>query len=209
MPPGLWRCRRPRAVRRAGGGRGRRGCAAHFAGPAIAVGSPRLPGKAIPGGLRLPARPGIPVRRCGSSPGVAHDGVQLRKMFIGILVVPKNLNTERLPQVKQFLVVSDNDGAGGKRGGQVRIVLRIMAARLAERRGFDEADFSRYHTSSNRRYHPSAACVPIHRTCRFRLGSPPVGECLNRKGLLRLQQDDTMGKAIKIGVHDEQLVTPR
>jgi len=38
---------------------------------------------------------------------------------------------------------------------------------------------------------------------------PPVGECLNREGLLRLQQDDTIGKAIKIGVHDEQLVTPR
>ena len=54
---------------------------------------------------------------------------------------PENLNTERLPQVEQVLVVSDNDGPGGKRGRQVRIVLRITAARLAERRGFDEADF--------------------------------------------------------------------
>jgi hypothetical protein len=36
MPPGLWRCRRPTAVRRAGGGRGSRGCEAHLARPAIA-----------------------------------------------------------------------------------------------------------------------------------------------------------------------------
>ncbi len=44
MRPGLWRCRRPRAVRRAGRGRGRRGCAAGLARPAIAGGSRSLPG---------------------------------------------------------------------------------------------------------------------------------------------------------------------
>jgi hypothetical protein len=31
MPPGLWRCRQPTAARRAGGGQGRRGCAAGLA----------------------------------------------------------------------------------------------------------------------------------------------------------------------------------
>ena len=36
MPPGLRRCRRPRAVRREGGGRGKRGCAARLARRAIA-----------------------------------------------------------------------------------------------------------------------------------------------------------------------------
>ena len=52
MSPGLWRCRRPRAVRRAVGGRGRRGCAARLARPAIADSSRPLPGSTIPGELR-------------------------------------------------------------------------------------------------------------------------------------------------------------
>ena len=82
MPPGLWRCRGPRAVRRADRARGRRGRAAGLARPAIAVGSRRLPGRAIPGGLRLPAKPGIRARRCGSRPAVCPGGQWRRNWAI-------------------------------------------------------------------------------------------------------------------------------
>ena len=95
MRPGLWRCRRPRAVRRAGGGRGRCGYAARLARPAIADGIRRLPGKTTPGALRPPAR---------LSRGSPRSGIFSNSIINAVMLVSNSDVASHVAHRSRFLI---------------------------------------------------------------------------------------------------------
>ena len=95
MRPGLWRCRRPRAVRRAGGGRGRCGYAARLARPAIADGIRRLPGKTTPGALRPPAR---------LSRGSPRSGIFSNSIINAVMLVSNSDVSSHVAHRSRFLI---------------------------------------------------------------------------------------------------------